>query len=59
MSDFGGSNMKKQPQVTAITRQNIADAFWELYKTKPMEQITVKDVIAKAGYNRGTFYEYF
>ena len=51
--------MKKQPQVTAITRQNIADAFWGLYKTKPMEQITVKDVIAKAGYNRGTFYEYF
>ena len=51
--------MKKQPHITAITRQNIVDAFWALYKQRPLDQITIKDIMVKAGYNRGTFYEYF
>ena len=51
--------MKKQPHITAVTRQNIVDAFWVLYKQRPLDQITIKDIMVKAGYNRGTFYEYF
>lgn len=51
--------MKKQPEVTAQTRQNLIDAFWSLYCEKRIEKITVKEITQKAGYNRGTFYEYF
>jgi AcrR family transcriptional regulator len=51
--------MKKQPEVTAQTRANLIDAFWRLYCKKKLEHITVKEITDKAGYNRGTFYEYF
>ncbi len=51
--------MNKQLEVTAQTRKNLMDAFWEIYKIKRIEKITVKEITAKAGYNRGTFYEYF
>ena len=51
--------MKKQPEITEQTRKNIITAFCQIYANKPMEQIHVKEVIAKAGYNRSTFYEYF
>lgn len=46
-------------EATATTRQNIMDAFWELYCEKRIEKITVKEIMEKAGYNRGTFYKYF
>lgn len=51
--------MKKQPEITAQTKQNLIDAFWSLYCEKRIEKITVKEITQKAGYNRGTFYEYF
>jgi AcrR family transcriptional regulator len=51
--------MKKQPEVTTQTRQNLIDAFWSLYCDKRIEKISVKEITSKAGYNRGTFYEYF
>jgi AcrR family transcriptional regulator len=51
--------MKKQPEITAQTRENIIQAFWSLYRQKKIEHITIKDITAKAGYNRSTFYEYF
>lgn len=50
---------KKQPEVTMNTKKTIKDAFWELYKEKNIEKITVKDIMTKAGYNRSTFYAYF
>lgn len=56
---LGGAQMKKQPDITAQTRQNLIDAFWSLYCEKRIEKITVKEITQKAGYNRGTFYEYF
>ena len=31
----------------------------ELYRTKPVEKITVSEITRKAGYNRATFYDYF
>lgn len=51
--------MNKQPEVTAQTRQNLIDAFWSLYCEKRIEKISVKEIAQRAGYNRGTFYEYF
>lgn len=51
--------MKKQPEITAQTKQNLIDAFWSLYCKKRIENITVKEITQKSGYNRGTFYEYF
>lgn len=51
--------MKKQPELTEQTRQNITNAFLELYRSKKLELITVKEIVARAGYNRSTFYLYF
>lgn len=51
--------MKKQPEVTEQTKQNIMDAFWGLYLKKRIETITIKEIMDKAGYNRGTFYVYY
>jgi AcrR family transcriptional regulator len=59
MSDFKRCMMNRQPEITAQTRQNLIDAFWSLYCEKRIEKITVKEITIKAGYNRGTFYEYF
>jgi AcrR family transcriptional regulator len=51
--------MNKQTPTTERTKQNIIEAFLALYKTKRIEKITVREITQKAGYNRGTFYEYF
>ena len=51
--------MKKQPELTAQTRENLIQAFWNLYCEKKIEHITIKEITAKAGYHRSTFYEYF
>ena len=51
--------MKKQPDVTAATKQTFIDAFCILNKVKPIEKITIKELTDKAGYNRSTFYKYF
>jgi AcrR family transcriptional regulator len=59
MSDFPGDGMNKQPEITDRTRKNLVDAFWSLYTSKRIDKITVREITSKAGYNRGTFYEYF
>lgn len=51
--------MNKQQEITAQTRKNLMDAFWSIYQEKRIEKITVREITARAGYNRGTFYEYF
>jgi len=51
--------MKKQPELTAQTKQNLVEAFWQLYCKEGIEKVSVKEITAKAGYNRSTFYEYF
>ncbi|CAM4199597.1 TetR/AcrR family transcriptional regulator [Lacicoccus alkaliphilus] len=50
--------MSKMSQ-TEVTRSNLMEAFWELYKEKPLAKITVREITDRAGYNRGTFYAYF
>ena len=51
--------MKKQPEITAQTRERLIEAFWSLYCEKKIEHITIKEITDKAGYHRSTFYEYF
>lgn len=43
----------------SIIRSKFSEAFEELLKTSPLEMITVKDIISKAGLSRSTFYKYF
>ena len=42
-----------------LTRQNLIDAFCFLAAKKPVAKITIRELVNKAGYNRGTFYKYF
>ena len=51
--------MHKQSETSERTRQYLMDAFWSLYTTRRIDKITVREITTKAGYNRGTFYEYF
>ena len=51
--------MKKQPEITAQTREKLIEAFWNLYCEKKIEHITIKEITDIAGYHRSTFYEYF
>ena len=51
--------MKKQPQATEQTKSNLRNAFWALYREKPLEKISIKEITDLAGYNRGTFYLYY
>lgn len=51
--------MGKRIMNTQQTKENLIQAFWQLFCEKRMEKITVKDITIKAGYNRSTFYEYF
>ena len=51
--------MKKQPEITAQTREKLIEAFGSLYSEQKIEHITIKELTDKAGYHRSTFYEYF
>lgn len=51
--------MRKQPERTLRTRNKIIDAFWELYREKAIEKISINSIMQATGMNRGTFYEYF
>lgn len=59
MTDERRYDMKKQPEVTAATRQGFIDAFWTLYKEKGIEKITVSEITKISRNNRSTFYHYF
>lgn len=49
--------MKKNPEQTEQTRQNLKDAYWKLFTAH--EKISVDAVCRAAGYNRCTFYRYY
>lgn len=49
--------MKKQPELTSLTRNNLIDAYFKLRAQG--EKVTVGAVSELAGYNRCTFYRYF
>lgn len=49
--------MKKQPEVTALTKLNIINTYFKLKQNG--EKATVGAICELAGYNRCTFYRYF
>lgn len=49
--------MKKQPELTALTRKTLIDTYFEI--TAKGEKATVGAITEQAGYNRCTFYRYF
>jgi len=51
--------MKKQPEITAHTRQKLIDTFWEIAEERGIDKVTVSEITKRAHYNRSTFYEYF
>ena len=51
--------MKKQPERTALTRSIFIETFLQISEKKSVDKITVSEICKKAGYNRGTFYNYF
>jgi len=42
-----------------FTKKAIIDSFMKLLEQKPLDKITVKDIIEDCDINRGTFYYYF
>ena len=42
-----------------FTKENIIIAFWEIYREKSINEITIKELMDKAGYHRSVFYTYF
>lgn len=41
------------------TRQRLFDAAYDLLQQMPFEQITIRDIVRRAGVSTGTFYLYF
>lgn len=51
--------MGRRVRSRAQTKQDLMDAFWEVYCETRIERVTVKEITTRAGYSRGTFYEYY
>lgn len=49
--------MKKQPELTTLTRKKLIDTYFEI--TANGEKATVGAIAEAAGFNRCTFYRYF
>lgn len=50
---------KKSDRRVRRTKKLLKQSFIELLKYKPYDQITVKDIVEKADYNRTTFYNHY
>lgn len=51
--------MAKYVNATQKTKTKLRETFWQLYQEKPIEKISVREIIEKAHFNRSTFYEYY
>ena len=51
--------MNKNDQRTKLTKMLIRKAFTSLLKQKPIQNISIKELCAEAGINRGTFYLHY
>ena len=51
--------MKKQTEITDATRKAIFEAFWITYQRKPIDKISIKELVDIAHVHRSTFYRYF
>lgn len=53
-----GQERKVQP-VTSLTKRAIRASFLKLLNERPLNKITVKDIVEDCGINRNTFYYHF
>lgn len=51
--------MGQESQKVMETKEKIKDAFFEIYKDKKIERISIKEITDRAKINRGTFYVYY
>lgn len=51
--------MPKYVNATQKTKTKLRETFWQLYQDKPIEKISVREIIEEAHLNRSTFYEYY
>lgn len=51
--------MKELSRTQQKTREKFIEALFFYLEAKPLEKITVRDIVTKAGYNRSSFYLYF
>ena len=51
--------MKELSRTQHKTREKFIEALFFYLEAKPLEKITVRDIVTKAGYNRSSFYLYF
>lgn len=51
--------MNQDSQRVMETKERIRDAFFDLYATKKIERISIKEITDRARLNRGTFYVYY
>lgn len=51
--------MEQKRKAAERTKANLIQAFWNCYENTPLSEITVKNIMQTAGYNRSTFYQYF
>ena len=51
--------MKKEDQRSRLTKKLIEDAFIDILASKPINNVSVKEVCEKAQINRSTFYSYY
>lgn len=51
--------MNQDSQKVFETKERMRDAFFELYATKKIERISIKEITDRAKLNRGTFYVYY
>ena len=51
--------MSKESRRVTETKERIRDAFFELYATKKIERISIREITDRAQLNRGTFYVYY
>lgn len=51
--------MAKYANATQKTKTKLRETFWQLYQEKPIEKISVREIIETAHLNRSTFYEYY
>ena len=51
--------MSQDSKRVAETKERIRDAFFDLYATKKIERISIKEITDRAQLNRATFYVYY
>lgn len=51
--------MNQDSQRVTETKERIRNAFFDLYATKKIERISIKEITDRARLNRGTFYVYY